>query len=117
MEFEIITVTDRSLLAEGQVTAVRMDRQSSRSRPPPPAIREGFARTATESHSVDNRRSRNQSMEATLRFASPETLGAKVFGRLSAWQNWIFRRPYAVGEHGALTSFGKPLQQHSPKCS
>jgi hypothetical protein len=56
-------------------------------------------------------------MEASLRFASPETLGAKIFGRLSPWQNWIFRRPYAVDEHGALTSFGKPLQQHSPKCS
>jgi acyl-CoA thioesterase FadM len=41
MEFEIITVMERSLLAEGQVTAVRMDRQSSRSRPPP-AIREGL---------------------------------------------------------------------------
>ena len=53
MEFEIITVTDRSLLAEGYVTAVRMDRQSSRSRPPP-AIREGVERTAANSHSVDN---------------------------------------------------------------
>jgi acyl-CoA thioesterase FadM len=54
MEFEIITIMERSLLAEGQVTAVRMDRQSSRSRPPPPAIREGVARTAANSHSVDN---------------------------------------------------------------
>jgi hypothetical protein len=54
MEFEIITVTDRSLLDEGYVTAVRMYRQSSRSRPPPPAIREGFARTAGDGHSVDN---------------------------------------------------------------
>jgi acyl-CoA thioesterase FadM len=53
MEFEIITITDRSLLAEGYVTAVRMDRQSSLSRPPP-AIREGVARTAANSHSVDN---------------------------------------------------------------
>jgi acyl-CoA thioesterase FadM len=50
MEFEIITVMERSLPAEGQVTAVRMDRQSSRSRPPPPAIRE----VAGNSHSVDN---------------------------------------------------------------
>jgi hypothetical protein len=116
MEIEIVSITDRSLLAEGYVTAVCMDRQSSRSRPPP-AIRESFARTATDSHGVDNRRSRNQRMEASLRFASPETLGAKIFGRLSPWQNWIFRRPYAVDEHGALTSFGKPLQQHSPKCS
>jgi hypothetical protein len=53
MEFEIITVTDRSLLAEGYVAAVRMDRQIPRSRPPP-TIREGVARTAAISHSMDN---------------------------------------------------------------
>ena len=40
-------------------------------------------------------------MEANLRFAGPETLETKIFGRLSAWQNWIFQRPNAVGEHGA----------------
>ena len=54
MEFEIVSVMVRSLPDEGQVTAVRMDRQSARSRPPPPAIREGVARTAANSHSVDN---------------------------------------------------------------
>ena len=53
MEFEIITVMERSLLAEGYVTAVRMDRQSSRSRPPLRHTR-GVARTAANSHSVDN---------------------------------------------------------------
>ncbi len=47
-------------------------------------------------------------MEASLRFAGPETLETKVFGRLSAWQNWIFQRPNAVGERGALTVYGKP---------
>jgi benzoyl-CoA-dihydrodiol lyase len=47
-------------------------------------------------------------MEANLRFAGPETLETKVFGRLSAWQNWIFQRPNAVGETGALTLYGKP---------
>jgi benzoyl-CoA-dihydrodiol lyase len=47
-------------------------------------------------------------MEANLRFAGPETLETKIFGRLSAWQNWIFQRPNAVGEYGALKSFGKP---------
>src|SRR5262245_26082874 len=47
-------------------------------------------------------------MEANLRFAGPETLETKIFGRLSAWQNWIFQRPNAVGEHGALTLYGKP---------
>lgn len=47
-------------------------------------------------------------MEASLRFAGPETMETKIFGRLSAWQNWIFQRPNAVGEHGALTLYGKP---------
>ena len=45
-------------------------------------------------------------MEANLRFAGPETLESKIFGRLSAWQNWIFQRPNAVGEHGALKLYG-----------
>jgi benzoyl-CoA-dihydrodiol lyase len=47
-------------------------------------------------------------MEANLRFAGPETLETKIFARLSAWQNWIFQRPNAVGEKGALTLYGKP---------
>jgi benzoyl-CoA-dihydrodiol lyase len=45
-------------------------------------------------------------MEASLRFAGAETIWSKVFGRLSAWQNWIFIRPNAVGERGALNLFG-----------
>jgi benzoyl-CoA-dihydrodiol lyase len=45
-------------------------------------------------------------MEANLRFAGPETMETKIFGRLSAWQNWIFSRPNAVGEKGALTAYG-----------
>ena len=47
-------------------------------------------------------------MEASLRFPGPETLETKIFGRLSAWQNWIFTRPNATGENGALTLYGKP---------
>ncbi|MFL5365579.1 MAG: 2,3-epoxybenzoyl-CoA dihydrolase [Myxococcales bacterium] len=47
-------------------------------------------------------------MEASYRFAGPETLATKIFGRLSAWQNWIFIRPNATGETGALTVYGKP---------
>jgi benzoyl-CoA-dihydrodiol lyase len=47
-------------------------------------------------------------MEASLRFAGPETMETKIFGRLSAWQNWIFQRPNAVGERGALSLYGKP---------
>jgi benzoyl-CoA-dihydrodiol lyase len=46
-------------------------------------------------------------MEANLRFAGPETMETKIFGRLTAWQNWIFQRPNAVGEHGALTTYGR----------
>lgn len=46
-------------------------------------------------------------MEANLRFVGPETMETKIFGRLSAWQNWIFQRPNAVGPRGALTSYGK----------
>jgi benzoyl-CoA-dihydrodiol lyase len=45
-------------------------------------------------------------MEANLRFAGPETMETKIFGRLSAWQNWIFQRPNAVGGEGALRRFG-----------
>ena len=47
-------------------------------------------------------------MEASLRGAGPETLETKIFGRLSAWQNWIFQRPNATGEHGALSLYGQP---------
>ncbi|MBI3427483.1 MAG: benzoyl-CoA-dihydrodiol lyase [Acidobacteria bacterium] len=49
-------------------------------------------------------------MEANLRFAGAETCDTKIFGRLTAWQNWIFQRPNTVGEHGALTNYGKPAQ-------
>ena len=45
-------------------------------------------------------------MEASLRFAGPENLDTKIFGRLTAWQNWIFQRPNAVGEQGALRRYG-----------
>jgi benzoyl-CoA-dihydrodiol lyase len=49
-------------------------------------------------------------MEANLRFAGPETMETKIFGRLSAWQNWIFQRPNAVGSEGALRRFGSGLR-------
>jgi benzoyl-CoA-dihydrodiol lyase len=45
-------------------------------------------------------------MEANLRFSGKETMETRIFGRLSAWQNWIFTRPNAVGEHGALKVYG-----------
>jgi len=47
-------------------------------------------------------------MEANLRFAGPETMETKIFGRLTAWQNWIFQRPNAVGDSGALQCYGTP---------
>ena len=45
-------------------------------------------------------------MEANFRFVGPETMETKIFARLSAWQNWIFQRPNAVGPAGALQRFG-----------
>ena len=48
-------------------------------------------------------------MEASIRFAGPgDAMETKIFGRLSAWQNWIFQRPNAIGEHGALKLYGHP---------
>jgi len=49
-------------------------------------------------------------MEANLRFAGPETIETRIFGRLTAWQNWIFNRPNAVGEEGALQRYGSGLR-------
>ena len=46
-------------------------------------------------------------LEANLRFAGPETMETKIFGRLTAWQNWIFQRPNAVGDKGALKAYGQ----------
>ena len=45
-------------------------------------------------------------MEANLRFVGPETMETKVFGRLTAWQNWVFSRPNAIGPDGALRRYG-----------
>ena len=49
-------------------------------------------------------------MEANLRFAGPETMETRIFGRLTAWQNWIFQRPNAVGENGALKRYGTGIR-------
>ncbi len=49
-------------------------------------------------------------MEANLRFAGPETMETRIFGRLTAWQNWIFQRPNAVGEEGALKRYGSGIR-------
>ena len=46
-------------------------------------------------------------LEASLRFPGKETMETRIFGRLTAWQNWIFQRPNAVGEKGALKVYGK----------
>ena len=49
-------------------------------------------------------------MEANLRFAGPETMETRIFGRLTAWQNWIFQRPNAAGPEGALRRYGSGLR-------
>jgi benzoyl-CoA-dihydrodiol lyase len=49
-------------------------------------------------------------MEANLRFGGPETIESKIFARLTAWQNWVFQRPNAVGEGGALELYGTGKQ-------
>ena len=49
-------------------------------------------------------------MEANLRFAGPETMETRIFGRLTAWQNWIFQRPNAVGKDGALQRYGSGVR-------
>jgi len=49
-------------------------------------------------------------MEANLRFAGPETMETRIFGRLTAWQNWIFNRPNAVGKDGALQRYGSGIR-------
>ena len=46
-------------------------------------------------------------LEANLRFCQQENMATRIFGRLTAWQNWIFQRPNAVGEKGALKVYGK----------
>jgi benzoyl-CoA-dihydrodiol lyase len=51
-------------------------------------------------------------LEASLRFAGAESVATKVFGRLSAWQNWVFYRPNATGEAGALKVFGTGAKSH-----
>ncbi|MGH7072226.1 MAG: 2,3-epoxybenzoyl-CoA dihydrolase [Acetobacteraceae bacterium] len=49
-------------------------------------------------------------MEANLRFAGPETMETRIFGRLSAWQNWVFQRPNAAGESGTLQRYGSGVR-------
>jgi benzoyl-CoA-dihydrodiol lyase len=54
-------------------------------------------------------------MEANLRFAGPETLEPKVFARLTAWQNWGFQRPNALGESSAITRYGSGVRAEFDK--
>jgi benzoyl-CoA-dihydrodiol lyase len=49
-------------------------------------------------------------MEANLRFVGPETMETRIFGRLTAWQNWIFQRPNAAGEQGTLRRYGSGVR-------
>ena len=56
-------------------------------------------------------------MEANLRFAGPETMETEIFARLTAWQNWIFQRPNAVGEEGALKRYGTGERNRFTTCA
>jgi benzoyl-CoA-dihydrodiol lyase len=49
-------------------------------------------------------------MEANLRFPGPETMETKIFGRLTAWQNWVFQRPNASSDEGALRRYGTGIR-------
>ena len=49
-------------------------------------------------------------LEANLRFPGPETMETKIFGRLTAWQNWVFQRPNASGDKGALRRYGTGIR-------
>jgi benzoyl-CoA-dihydrodiol lyase len=49
-------------------------------------------------------------MEANLRYAGPETMETRIFGRLTAWQNWVFQRANAVGDEGALKRYGSGIK-------
>ena len=82
---------------------------SSASSPSPPTTSTGTTSCASPSRSARRcRPTRSPAWRQSLRFAGPETLETKIFGRLSAWQNWIFTRANATGEHGALTLYGQP---------
>ena len=72
--------------------------------------------------SADRRTNANNYIQsnANLRFAGPETMETKIFGRLTAWQNWIFQRPNAVGPAGALQRFGtgsRPVLKYTGEAS
>ena len=84
----------------------RSRRASSPSRP---TTSTGRTRCASPSRSAPaSRPTRSRAWRRTCASPGPETMETKIFGRLSAWQNWIFQRPNAVGEQGALTLYGKP---------
>ena len=94
----MLTMDRDAALAKADSLADRLTEAQSEIR----ALQEKVDRIAREPISPDAL----TGMEANLRFPGPETMETKIFGRLSAWQNWIFQRPNAVGERGALKAFG-----------
>ena len=81
--------------------------------PPGPRLSKPSTRSTTPTKCASSSRSARgfsadglTGLEANLRFGGPETMETKIFGRLTAWQNWIFQRPNAVGENGALRRYG-----------
>ena len=81
--------------------------RASASSPRRPTTSTGRTRCASSSRSAPRFSADGLTgMEANLRFAGPETMETKIFGRLTAWQNWIFQRPNAAGAEGALKRYG-----------
>ena len=81
--------------------------EASASSPRRSTISTGTTRCASSSRSArPSPPTASPGMEANLRFAGPETMETKIFGRLTAWQNWIFQRPNAAGAEGALKRYG-----------
>jgi benzoyl-CoA-dihydrodiol lyase len=110
-------LAQRFYMDPAQISSVR--NELGRLLPPADALRLGLVTIAPDELDWDNeiriaieeRASLSPDaltgMEANLRFGATETMETRIFGRLSAWQNWIFNRPNAVGERGALKVYGK----------
>ena len=101
---------DAGLAAVREVIGEPLDAvaaQASDWSPSPPTTSTGTTRCASRSRSVPAfSPDALTGLEANYRFAGPETIETKIFGRLTAWQNWIFNRPNASGPDGALRRFG-----------
>ncbi len=110
-------LASRFLADPGDLDKVRKAKSARRSMPKPPSSWASSPSRSTTSTGTtrcasfcEERASFSPDgltgLEANLRFGGPETMESKIFARLTAWQNWIFQRPNAVGEEGALKRYG-----------